>query len=275
MMFDALQTYLQYGWNVIPTHGVMVGKDGNLKCTCGKHDCSSPGKHPTTPQGLKNATTRKDWIEAWWKRWPWANVAIATGQLSGIVVVDIDPRHGGNDSLDDLFVKNGAFPDTAEVMTGGGGRHFYFKHPGIEIRNSAGKLGTGIDVRGDGGYVLAPPSSHITGGMYEWEASSEPEEVGLAQMPKWLIDLLAAPAVRPDVSVLHGKPGESSDIADGGRDNFMTACAGAMRRWGMTQSAILAALRVDNEHRCKPPLPDEALIRISKSVMRYPQVRGI
>lgn len=275
MMFDTLQTYLQYGWNVIPIHGVIVGRDGKMKCTCGKPDCTSPGKHPTTPHGLKNATVRKDWVAAWWKQWPWANVAIATGQQSGLVVVDIDPRHGGSDALDDLFVKRGSFPDTAEVMTGGGGRHFYFKHPGVAIRNSAGKLGSGIDVRGDGGYVLAPPSAHISGGTYEWEASSEPEEVGLAAMPQWLIDLLAAPAQKADVAVFHGKPGESSEIADGGRDNFLTACAGAMRRWGMTQGAILAALRIDNELRCKPPLADADLIRISKSVMRYPQVRGV
>lgn len=274
-MISELQSYIQYGWHVIPTHGVMVGAKGELKCTCGKPDCSNQGKHPITPQGLKNATTRQDWIDAWWKRWPFANVGIVTGAQSGIVVVDIDPRHGGNDALDDLFVKHGAFPETAEVMTGGGGSHYYFKHPGIEIRNSANKLGSGIDVRGDGGYVLAPPSAHISGGQYEWEASSEPEQVGLAQMPKWLIDILAKPAARQDVSVFHGKPGESSDIADGGRDNFLTACAGAMRRWGMTQAAILAALRVDNEIRCKPPLDDLSLQRIAKSVMRYPQVKGV
>lgn len=274
-MFDELQSYIQYGWNVIPVHGVMVGRGGEMKCTCGNAECKSPGKHPITPQGLKNATTRKDWIAAWWKKWQYANVAIATGQASGIVVVDIDPRHGGNDALDDLFVKHGAFPDTAEVMTGGGGRHFYFKHPGVEIRNSAGKLGSGIDIRGDGGYVLAPPSSHISGGVYEWEASSEPEEVGLASMPAWLIEILKAPAVRSDVRVHHGAPGESSDIGDGGRDNFLTACAGAMRRWGMTHQAILAALRIDNELRCKPPLDDSSIQRIAKSVMRYPQVRGV
>lgn len=274
-MLNEILDYVHWGWHVVPIHGVMVGRGGEMKCTCGKPDCSSPGKHPVTPQGLKNATVRKDWIDAWWKKWPFANVAIVTGNTSGVVVVDIDPRHGGNDSLDDLFVKHGAFPETAEVMTGGGGRHFYFKHPGTPIRNSAGKLGAGIDIRGDGGYVLAPPSAHISGNQYEWEASSEPEEVGLADMPKWLIDALSVPAPAADIRVHAGKPGESSDIGEGGRDNFMTACAGAMRRWGMTHQAILSALRIDNEIRCKPPLPDEAIQRIAKSVMRYQQVKGM
>jgi len=275
-MLNFVTDYLHYGWHVVPIHGVMVGRGGELKCTCGKPDCSSPGKHPTTPNGLKNATIRKDWIDAWWKKWPWANVGIVTGHLSGIVVVDIDPRHGGNDALDDLFVKNGAFPDTVEVMTGGGGRHFYFKAPAHIVKNSAGLVGNGIDVRGENGYVLAPPSEHISGGRYEWEASSEPSAVDLAEMPKWLLDLLAKPAPKSaDVLVVHGEPGASSVIADGGRDNFLTACAGAMRRWGMTHQAILAALRVDNELRGQPPLDDLSLQRIAKSVMRYPQVKGM
>ena len=274
-MISALTDYMHYGWHVVPIHGVMVSRYGEMKCTCGRDDCSSPGKHPTTPNGLKNATTRKDWIEAWWKKWPYANIGIVTGQVSGIVVVDIDPRHGGNDSLDDLFVKHGAFSDTAEVITGGGGRHFYFKHPGVAVKNSVGKLGAGIDVRGDGGYVLAPPSEHISGGRYEWEASSDPEQSQLADMPKWLLDVLASPAKNADIAVAHGAPGESSQITSGGRDNFMIACAGAMRRWGMTHQAILSALRIDNELRCVPPLADDDIQRIAKSAMRWSQTKGV
>ena len=275
MIQTELNNYIHHGWYVVPIHGVMVGRDGELKCTCGKADCSSPGKHPTTPQGLKNATVKKDWIDAWWKKWPWANVGIVTGQLSGIVVIDIDPRHGGNDALDDLFVKHGAFPETVEVMTGGGGRHFYFKAPSHQVKNSAGLIGSGIDVRGENGYVLAPPSEHISGNKYELEASSEPSMVGLAEMPAWLFDYLNKPAPAKDVSVHHGEPGKSSIIADGGRDNFMIACAGAMRRWGMTYEAIVSALRIDNQARCNPPLEDKDIVRIARSSMRYAQTKGM
>lgn len=275
MIQTELDSYIHHGWYVVPIHGVMLGRDGELKCTCGKLGCTSPGKHPTTPQGLKNATLRKDWISAWWKKWPWANVGIVTGRLSGVVVVDIDPRHGGNDALDDLFVKHGAFPETVEVMTGGGGRHFYFKSPAHDVKNSAGLIGAGIDVRGENGYVLAPPSEHISGNRYEWEASSEPSMVGLADMPSWLSDYLNKPAPAKDVHVHHGEPGQSSVIAEGGRDNFMTACAGAMRRWGMTHQAIVAALRADNEIRYSPPMEEHEIQRIAKSVMRYPQVKGM
>lgn len=275
MMQAEIEEYLHHGWHIVPLHGVMVNRNGEMKCTCGKQDCGSAGKHPTTPNGLKNATLKRDWIEAWWRKWPWANVGIVTGELSGLVVVDIDPRHGGDDAMDDLLVKHGSIAETVEVMTGGGGRHIYFKHPGFEVRNSAGRIGPGIDVRGDGGYVLAPPSSHISGGKYEWEASSEPSMVGLAEMPKWLLEMLRKPSPAKDVLCVHGGPGESSVIADGGRDNFLTACAGAMRRWGMTHQAILAALRADNEIRCSPPLEDSDIQRIAKSVMRYPQVKGM
>lgn len=276
-MHNELSDYIHFGWYVIPVHGVMVGRGGAMKCTCGNPACASPGKHPTTREGLKNATVRKDWIDAWWKKWPFANVGIVTGKQSGLVVVDIDPRHGGDDALDSLFVRHDRFPGTVEVMTGGGGRHFYFRHPGVEIRNSANKLGAGIDVRGDGGYVLAPPSSHISGGRYEWEASSDPAEVQIADMPQWLVDLLKAPAEKAgrDWAVFHGEPGQSSLICEGGRDNFLTACAGAMRRWGMTYAAILAALRADNEMRCKPPLADAQVQKIARSVMRYPQTKGL
>lgn len=275
MVEEALSDYIHHGWHVVPLHSIAFTAKGEPICTCRNPDCASKGKHPTTPNGLKNATVNKEVIRAWWKKWPWANVAIVTGGISGIVAIDVDPRHGGDDSLDDLWVKHGRFPDTAEVMTGGGGRHFYFKHPGVVVGNSAGKLGSGVDVKGDAGYVVAPPSLHISGNPYGWEASSEPQMVGVAPMPQWLVDELTRPAARSEVIVHTGAPGASSLICEGGRDNFLTSCAGAMRRWGMTFDAILAALRIDNEVRCRPPLSDSDLVRIAKSVMRYQQTKGV
>ena len=111
-------------------------------------------------------------------------------------MLDIDTKSGGAESLDDLEMLNGRLPHTIEVITGSGGRHVYFKHPGIDLRNSAGRVGAGLDIRGDGGYVVAPPSLHPSGNNYCWEISSHPDDTPLADMPKWLLDRVAEPTRR-------------------------------------------------------------------------------
>lgn len=101
-----------------------------------------------------------------------------------MVVLDIDPRHGGDDALAELEARHGKLPDTPRVLTGGGGSHIYFRHPGkISIPNSVSKIAPGIDVRGDGGYVIAPPSVHPNGNRYLWEVSASIDETPLAEVP--------------------------------------------------------------------------------------------
>lgn len=125
--------------------------------------CASRGKAPLTVHGVKEAAKDPAVIRALWRAHPDANVAIATGAISGIVVLDIDPRHGGDDTLAALEAQYGKLPDTPTVLTGGGGIHFYFRHPGGVAPNSASRVGQGIDVRSDGGYVIAPRSVHESG----------------------------------------------------------------------------------------------------------------
>jgi hypothetical protein len=100
--------------------------------------------------------------------WPDANVAIATGMESGIFVLDIDPRHGGDKSLEMLENQYGSLPATLKSKTGNGGWHLFFRHPGTPIPNLISKIGSGLDIRGDGGYVVAPPSLHQSGAYYQW-----------------------------------------------------------------------------------------------------------
>jgi hypothetical protein len=154
-------------------------------CACPKRDaCGSPGKHPLTANGVKDATDDPAQLQAWRERYPLANWGIATGARSGLVVVDLDIKPGkdGRASLKAL----GTVPRTRVIRTGSGGLHLYFQHPGGYVPNSGGKLGLGIDVRGDGGYVVAPGSSHISGGTYTVAIDAEP-----APLPAWL---LARPA---------------------------------------------------------------------------------
>ena len=144
--------YASRGWPVLPLYSVEGGC-----CTCGDATCRSPGKHPRTQHGVKDASANSWQIHRWWKWWPNANVGIATGVPSGLVVFDIDPRNGGDVSYEQLRKEYpAAFAELLEVRTGSGGTHLYF-----ECRSptpSRANIRPGIDVKADGGYVVAPPS---------------------------------------------------------------------------------------------------------------------
>jgi putative DNA primase/helicase len=164
--------YIKRGWYVFP-----IWEPKGEVCSCPKHRvCQSPAKHPKTPAGHNGAAINESMVIDWWKRWPNANIGIVTGVRSKLVVIDVDPGKGGEDSISELIGKYGPFPDTVTVLTGGGGYHLYLKHPGIHIPCKNGWM-PGIDIKADGGYVVAPPSLHISGGRYEWEASSRPKGV--------------------------------------------------------------------------------------------------
>ncbi len=189
---DAALAYAAMGWHVFPLHTVT---DRGF-CTCGDSTCTRQGKHPRTASGLNDATTDPAMIHHWWRKsWPGANIGIRTGQISGFFVVDVDSHayYNGKDGEDQLYKLEKQFdklPDTLEVLTGGmGGRHLYFRYPGNVngVKSRSDALGAGIDVRGDGGYVVAPPSTGV-GRDYEWEGSSDPfDGAQLADAPAWLV----------------------------------------------------------------------------------------
>jgi hypothetical protein len=174
--------YAELGLLVFPVHSMRDGK-----CSCRDPDnCEHPGKHPRTRNGVKSATKDPQRIKRWWKKNPDANVGIATGADSGIMVIDSDPRHGGDKTLEHLLKRLGALPITVVAKTGGEGRHYAFAHPGGSVKNAVG-VAPGIDVRGDNGYVLAPPSNHFSGGRYEWLPSFDPWSTKPAALPiTWL-----------------------------------------------------------------------------------------
>ena len=111
------------GWHVLPLHWATDGR-----CSCGDLDCSSVGKHPLTSHGVYDATTDETTIRDWWDEYPEANIGIATRKVSGVIVLDVDPRHGGTESLQQFEKENGQLPEGPAVRTGGGGLHFYFKY---------------------------------------------------------------------------------------------------------------------------------------------------
>lgn len=178
---DAALEYAARGWRVFPVHTIRGGE-----CTCGGRKGCKPGKHPLTDHGFKDATTDSKQIRRWWAKWPEANIGIATGKASGIIVLDIDPRNGGDQALAELESQHGSLPHTVEAISGGGGRHILLQYPGYHIKSRSG-LWPGIDVKADGGYFVAEPSVHESGREYAWELSHLPSDVAVALIPQWLL----------------------------------------------------------------------------------------
>ena len=140
-------------------------------------------KVPLTRNGCKDATTDAAQIKAWWQKYPNANIGLATGSVSQNVFVidlDIDEDRGidGYHSLEDWQREHGDFPETWTAITGRGGYHLYYRGNG-KIKNRAGII-DGVDIRGNGGYVVAPPSIHKNGNRYEWEYSPDEFEIAKA-----------------------------------------------------------------------------------------------
>ncbi|MBM4274069.1 MAG: DNA primase [Deltaproteobacteria bacterium] len=264
--YTAALTYAEWGWPVIALH-TPIGAG----CSCRRPDCGSVGKHPHyhpehLSHGLKDATTDAALIKTWWEVWPEANVGIVTGAASGLVVLDVDPPKGGDESLEHLEKEYGPLPETVEALTGGGGRHLLFQHPGGTLPNKV-NLYPGLDIRADGGYIVAPPSVHASGRTYEWEVMHNPQEMAIAPIPAWLLHLIQAggphqPA-RTTLTV------EGDKIPAGQRNSTFTSLAGSMRQKGMSPKAIEAALLEENLQRCEPPLTEAEVQKIAHSVGRY------
>ena len=252
--------YIRLSWAVLPLYAATL--EG---CSCSSEECPSPGKHPLTKNGLKDASVDPDVVERRWAKWPNANIGIRTGAQSGIVVLDIDPKHGGDESLAELERINGPLPDTVEQKTGGGGRHFFFTHPGRQVKNRVG-IFPGLDLRGDGGYVVASPSIHASGQPYEWVPGRSPEEIEVAPMPSWLLE--------PDRSGRSSS--ETSDgegevrWCEGERNTRLTSVAGKLRRDRLSAESILEVLLQLNDTACTPSLPETEVRRIAEGMERYP-----
>src|SRR5215218_2400826 len=186
--------------------------------------------------------------------WTWPGVGIVTGPVSGVLVLDVDGPEGEEE------LRKHGHPVTPMVRTASGGLHLYFRHPEQLVRTGI-RVASGLDVKASGGYVVAPPSVGPNGRAYEWIIS--PEEAELTDPPEWLMSLLERKRPKGPAP----KVGER--IPSGQRNIALTRLAGTMRRPGMSETAILAALLEENERRCQPPLPRAEVEKIAASVARY------
>jgi putative DNA primase/helicase len=248
--------YARRGWRVLPLHSIRDGR-----CTCRRQNCEHPGKHPRTLHGVLDATTDPTIVMGWWHGSPDANLAVATGAASGIVVLDVDPRNGGDASLADLQRQNGALPETPRVLTGGGGMHVYFHAPQPTVPTRV--VGDGLDLKAAGGYVVAPPSLHLSGRLYAWEIGAG-LELPLAPLPAWLQTAATAGSrqrLRRDGTPLLVHRGE--------RNQRLYQIAGLLRRYGIGNQAVLRCLEAINIDHVMPPLGAIELGRIAASAMRH------
>ena len=226
--------------------------------------CKPRAKTPACEHGCKDATTDLDVIRQWWRSEPLANIAIATGAASGVFAIDIDDIDAES-ALSKLETEHGALPPTVEVITGKG-RHLYFRWPGVPVRNSAGKIAPGIDVRGEGGYTLAPPSIHPGGRPYTWSTDTAK---GVAEAPDWLLAAItertngnghvAAPPSQWRALVVDG-------VDEGQRDTSATRLAGYLLRRRIDPVVAHELLQIWNEARCRPPLSPDDITRVVDSI---------
>lgn len=254
---DAL-AYAAIGWTIVPLH-TPVGRD----CDCRRVNCPSVGKHPRITDWVRNASADVNMVQRWFEQWPAANVGIATGPESGIVVLDIDPRHGGDEELRRLVEEHGELPWGPICYTGGGGQHYYYRHPGGKILSRT--IAPGIDCKADGGQVCAPPSVHSTGCAYEWyEGATQAEPV--PDVPDWLLLFMQSSRHADEKGEI------PEDVAPGGRNNALARYGGTLRAKGMSEALIFKLLMAINEEWSQP-LDRTEVAMVAASVARY-EVQG-
>jgi putative DNA primase/helicase len=253
-----LNFYASHGWPIFPVTWLVDGK-----CSCGRQDCNSPGKHPLVKEGFYAATTDFEKITQWHKRWPEANWGMRTGDKkaggSGLVIIDIDHKSGGFVTWDLLREENPGPIETVTVATGNGGEHLWFLYPeGIVIRSGAGVMGKGIDIRANLGYVLIPPS--CTNQLYKFELN--PSETEIIEMPAWIRSKLnghvkpATIAPRPAAARL-GKT-----INQGERHQSLVSIAGSLKNTGLGDAEIRATLETIRDERLEAgdhPITDDEI----------------
>lgn len=259
---------------MFPLHNPAAGG-----CSCGSSECKSVAKHPRTSRGLRDASTDEATIQGWWKRWPDANIGLRT---DGLCVLDVDVKG----DVDGLKTLEGLGVDLSSVpvaKTGSGGRHYFFSATPKPVRNTAG-FRPGLDIRGAGGYVVAAPSLHSSGGRYEWLVEDIPEV--FPPVPEWLLRLLEKPQRPADQNTAPAPQGPRQALLGRGLA-YLAKCApateGSRNDTGFRLAGNLFALEEDGARLSEdevfhlmgswnlgnsPPLPEDELRQVIGSALR-------
>lgn len=255
------------GWKLFPVNSIIDGI-----CTCGKHNCNSPGKHPAINNGVKGATDDEQKIIEYWTNRPYLNIGVATGQASGFFVLDIDNKlHKGTgitgyEALEDLESKYGKLPETVQQETGSGGLHILFKHH--EGISNKGNIFPSIDVRGDGGYIVVSPSVHETGNKYEWDAEYHPLFHEIAEAPRWLLSKITSNNSNRKHKVTPSSHWVNlfNNTSEGNRNNAAAQLAGHLFRKYVDPLLVIQILHLWNSYKVNPPLDEDELNTVINSI---------
>jgi hypothetical protein len=219
------------------------------------------GKEPLVAwQKFQSQRATASQITAWWRTWPTANVGVITGAISRLVVVDLDGPEG--------LAQREKFPETAAVRTGRG-LHLYYRHPmGSMVANRVGLL-PHVDVRGDGGFVVGPPSIHASGAVYTWESLT----ITLVPLPDWIVTAESVGEAR--TKKRHNEtnppsPAGANLIPEGQRRDHLWRLGRSRRALGAGPGVIEDMLRLENLERCDPPLFEDELRKLIREVIERP-----
>lgn len=253
IFYEAAITYISQGFSIFPLQ--------------------VKGKKPLTAHGVKDATKDPAIVKGWWQTWPQANIGIATGQVSGglcVIDMDIDEDKGlnGYKSLRDWQDRHGIISPSWLCKTGRGGYHYYF----IADEHIGNRVGVipGVDIRGDGGYIVAPPSIHPNGNPYEWTDRCHPETTPLHHIDDNIRFLLNKSNNGGTIKYL-----APTRIPEGERNHTLFKLACSLQAKGLSDQAIHAAVHNENIAKCSPPLSDKEITIIIKSVQKYEKGKPI
>jgi hypothetical protein len=225
--------------------------------------CRPHDKRPATAHGLKDATTDPAVIESWWRQQPNYNIGVVTGAVSKILVVDVDDIDAEAE-LKRLEAQYSPLPSTVESVTARG-RHLFFRWPEREVRNSASKVAQGVDIRGDGGYVVVPPSLHPSGKRYCWSVDSANV---FAAVPDWLLDRITAPPGGHDATTAATawRDMVRDGIGEGCRNDGIARLVGHLLQRRVDPEITLELALAFNDARCRPPLKRAEVVAVADSI---------
>ncbi len=278
-VYENVKEVIDGGGKVIPLYG--IGSDNS--CSCGKVNCPHPGKHPTTKTGLKEASLKLDQIDKWFKNVTNINYGIVLDKK--ILVVDIDPRNGGQESIDEFEKQHGVISSLLEVKTGGGGKHIFLNAENfskdIKIKNARDFM-KGVDLKTCGGYVVGPGSKHKSGKFYQQITKDKiehfdfkganPVQIANQSLADLIIEKCTARTSKNSLKQ-NGNNVEKSlvdgKIPEGGRNSTLHILASTLRWKGFYSDKILKLLNIVNFELCEPPLNESEIQSISNSVSKY------
>lgn len=261
-LLESALDYAQLGFRVLPLH-TPVGK----QCSCRNPECKkSIGKHPRTAHGVNDATCNEATIRGWWKKWLDANVGIA---CDDIVILDIDERNGGIDSLVQLIGGDDSLLKTVRVISGNG-FHLWFNANGTAVNNRTGVL-PGIDVKSTGSYVVAPPSLHKSGKRYAWDRDAPLEMVTI---PDQLATFINSGGTKVDSKNRFDTASALKGVPEGKRDETMYRLSRTLRRAGVPVDEALK-LVLQAAQNCTPPFSEEeAQAKVERAYVELPKINA-